>query len=121
MNRRTHARAGLTLAIVAIASLVPMAVMTTVAGAGAATEEYVLEVPGVSSSSAGVSGAAAGRADSDQVGVVGENAPPSSPLDAIGSALSEAPLAAGLLAAFAVLAGLVLAMSRATRSRSGTA
>jgi hypothetical protein len=124
MNRRTHARAGLTLAIVAIASLIPMAVMTAVASAEAAGDEYVLEVPGISNdSAAGGSGAAAPMigANSDQVGVVGENAPPSSPLDALGSALSETPLVAGLLIALIAVAGLVLVASKTTQSRSGTA
>lgn len=124
MNRRTHARAGLTLAIVAVASVAPMAVMTAVASAEAAIEEYVLQVPGVSSDSASggtVVTKPVNNGEQAQIGVVGESSPPDSPLGALRSAVSETPPAVALLVALFALAGLGLVVKATARSRSGTA
>jgi hypothetical protein len=83
-----------------------------------AGDEYVLEIPGVRQAhSSGVDSVAAqsdrAPATTEQLGVVGENEPPGSPLTSLGDAAAAIPasLAAGLAAL-----GLAL-LARPLRSR----
>lgn len=106
MIRPTQGKAWLAIAIVAALAAAPAAA----SAAAPASDEYVLEFPGVRQTDGGsVAGSTATPTDAGdgvQRGVVGEQNAPSTPLAAVGDALSAFPaaFAAGLLALAAIVA-----------------
>lgn len=109
MDRPTHSKARLALAIVAaLAALTAISVPSAVA-APPAGEEYVLELPGVRQTNnpavAPEPTAIPGESRAQQ-GVVGESSPPQSPLAATASTLGSIP--ASLVAGLAALLALAL-------------
>ena len=113
MDRPTHPVARLMSAIVAsLAALASLfgAVLAPAALAGApANDEYVLEIPGIRQSptdsvAQSATGAKSQVTGGPRQGVVGENDPPSSPLDSLLSTLGSvpAPLIVGLAALIAI-------------------
>ncbi|MFN8114143.1 MAG: hypothetical protein U0R51_13215 [Solirubrobacterales bacterium] len=115
MIRPTRRQASLALAIVAALCAAPAAALA----AAPASDEYVLEIPGVRQTESGpVAGAATGDGDAGdgvQRGVVAEQDTPSTPLAALGDALAGFPaaFAVGLLALAAIVA-LAVSASRPT-------
>ena len=118
MDRPTHSQARLRIAIVAALVAASAVAAPPALAAATATQEYVLEFPGVSGTDnapvAAEDGRDRGRTEGQQ-GVVGEADPPTSPLASgiamIGSA--PAPLLIGSAA--------VLALVAATATRRRTA
>lgn len=112
MNRPTRSKAGLTLAIVA-ALAATSAALAPFAAAQPASDEYVLEFPGVGQNLSGTqvdsSRDAASSGDGLQRGVVGETSPPDDRLESLGSTLAAAP------AALVVGLALLMAVAVATR------
>ena len=102
----TRRKAWLAIAIVAALTAAP----TAASAAATASDEYVLEIPGVrqtdNGSVAGTTAPPNDAGDGVQRGVVGEQDAPSTPLAALGDALSAFPaaFAAGLLALAAIVA-----------------
>ena len=111
MDRPTGWKARPRPAIVAaVAALIAaLALAPASFAAEAATDEYVLEIPGArqSQSSSTIDTATGGGYGGEQLGVAGEANPPQSGLDSLISALAALPTA--LLVAIAILIGLVLA------------
>lgn len=117
MNRPTHWQARLSVAIVAALVAASAVTASPALAAATATDEYVLEVPGVGGtdnvSIAAEDGRDRGRT-APQQGVVGEADPPTSPL-ASGIAMIGSAPAPLLIGSAAVLA---LAAATATRRRT---
>ncbi len=113
MDRPTHSKARLTLAIVA--TLTGLSALSTVVAPAAlaeppAGEEYQLEIPGVrqNPSNTPVEAAATSGSSGDgtQRGVVGEAAPPDTGLESVVAALGSTP--AALLFGLAALVAVAL-------------
>jgi hypothetical protein len=116
MIRPTRRKAWLAIAIVAALSAVPAAA----SAAAPASDEYVLQFPGVRQTDSGpVADANPAPATKDagdgvQRGVVGEQETPSTPLGALGDAMTGLPVAftVGLAALAAIVAALALSRRR---------
>ena len=112
MIRPTGTKAWLAIAIVAALSAVP----AVASAAAPASDEYVLEIPGVRQTDTGpVANAtpATDAGDGVQRGVVGEQETSSAPLAVLGDALSGFPVAYTVgLAALAAIAALGLSRRR---------
>jgi hypothetical protein len=120
MDRPTHSQARLRIAIVAALVAASAVAAPPALAAATATDEYVLEVPGVGGtdnvSVTTEDGRDRGRAEG-QEGVVGEAEPPASPLASAVAMIGSAP-APLLIGAAALLVALVAAA--VTRRRSAT-
>ena len=122
MDRPTHWQARLSVAIVAALVAASAVAASPALAAATATDEYVLEFPGVgvtdNASIAAEDGRDRGRT-APQQGVVGEADPPASPLASgiamIGSA--PAPLLIGLAAVLALAAAAVAGRRTGTGPR----
>jgi hypothetical protein len=122
MDRPTHSKARLTLAIVA--TLAALSALSTLIAPAAlagppAGEEYQLEIPGVrqNPSNTPVEAAATSESSGDgiQRGVVGEAAPPDTGLESVVAVLGSTP-AALLFGLAALLAIALLRTPLASRS-----
>ena len=113
MNRPTHSQARLRIAIVAALVAASAVAAPPALAAATATDEYVLEAPGVGGtdnvSVSTVDGRDRGQTEGQQ-GIVGEADAPASPLASavamIGSA--SAPLLIGMAALLAIAAAVII-------------
>jgi hypothetical protein len=114
MNRPTHSKARLRIAIVAALVAASAVAAPPALAAATATDEYVLEAPGVGGtdnvSVTTVDGRDRGRTEGQQ-GVVGEASPPDSPL-ASGIAMIGSAPAPLLIVAAALLAFVAAVVTR---------